>query len=142
VHERLTLYKRLANCDSLDEVGAMQEELIDRFGALPPQAQSLLESHRLRLLCKPLGVVKLDAAPTRITLQFEPNPPIEPIVIIGLIQKNRNYRLAGQDKLSLVRNCPTLDERVAAVRETIKLLSASRSGETPGVGLEHFRAKS
>jgi transcription-repair coupling factor (superfamily II helicase) len=38
VHERLTLYKRLANCESADDIEALQEELIDRFGELPPQA--------------------------------------------------------------------------------------------------------
>jgi len=122
VHERLTLYKRLANCAALDDITAMQEELVDRFGELPQQAQSLLESHRLRLMCKPLGIVKLDATSTHITVQFEPNPPIEPIVIINLIQKNRNYKLAGQDKLSLTRNCPTLADRIAAVRELMKQL--------------------
>ncbi|GHU26514.1 transcription-repair-coupling factor [Betaproteobacteria bacterium] len=122
VHERLTLYKRLANCATQDDISAIHEELVDRFGELPPQAQALLECHRLRLLCKPLGIVKLEATPARITAQFEPNPPIEPIVIIGLIQKNRNYRLAGQDKLSLTRNCPTLAERIAAVKEMIKQL--------------------
>ncbi len=122
VHERLTLYKRFANCDSLDDVSAMQEELVDRFGELPPQAQSLIESHRLRLLCKPLGIVKLDATASGVTVQFEKTPPIEPIVIINLIQKNRNYKLAGQDKLSLTRSCPTLAERVAAVKELIKQL--------------------
>jgi transcription-repair coupling factor (superfamily II helicase) len=42
VHERLTLYKRLANCESADDIDALQEELIDRFGELPPQGQSLL----------------------------------------------------------------------------------------------------
>ncbi|WP_246167691.1 transcription-repair coupling factor [Propionivibrio limicola] len=122
VHERLTIYKRLANCNSLDEVSDMQEELIDRFGELPPQAVSLLESHRLRLLCKPLGIIKLDATGAGVTVQFEPNPPVEPIRIIELIQKNRNYKLAGQDKLSLARSCPTLAERVAAVKELIKKL--------------------
>jgi transcription-repair coupling factor (superfamily II helicase) len=122
VHERLSLYKRLANGASQDDIDAMQEELIDRFGELPPQARSLLESHRLRLSCKPLGIVRLDAAPARITVQFEPNPPIEPIAIINLIQKNRNYRLAGQDKLSLTRNCPALTDRIAAVREMMKQL--------------------
>lgn len=122
VHERLTLYKRFANCDSLDDVSAMQEELVDRFGELPPQAQSLLESHRLRLLCKPLGIVKLDATASGVTVQFEKAPPIEPIVIITLIQKNRNYKLAGQDKLSLTRNCPTLADRVAAVKELLRQL--------------------
>jgi len=122
VHERLTLYKRFANCDSLDDVSAMQEELVDRFGELPPQAQSLLESHRLRLLCKPLGIIKLDATGAGVTVQFEKAPPIEPIVIISLIQKNRSYKLAGQDKLSLSRNCPTLADRVAAVKELLKQL--------------------
>jgi transcription-repair coupling factor (superfamily II helicase) len=123
VHERLSLYKRLADCASQDGIAALQEELVDRFGELPPQAKSLLESHRLRLLCEPLGIVKLDAAPERITAQFEPNPPVEAIVIIGLIQKNRDYRLAGQDRLTLARYCPTLAERVAAAREMMKRLS-------------------
>jgi transcription-repair coupling factor (superfamily II helicase) len=122
VHERLSIYKRLANCDSLDDLSAMQEELVDRFGELPPQAVSLLESHRLRLMCKPLGIVKLDATGASVVVQFEPNPPIEPIRIINLIQKDRNYKLAGQDKLSLSRQCPTLADRVAAVKDLIRQL--------------------
>jgi transcription-repair coupling factor (superfamily II helicase) len=124
VHERLSLYKRLAHCAAQDEIDAMQEELIDRFGELPPQARSLLESHRLRLACKPLGIIRLDATVERIVAQFEPNPPVEAIVIIDLIQKNRNYRLAGPDRLTLARHCPTLAERVAAAREMMKSLSA------------------
>ena len=126
VHERLSLYKRLANGDSLDDIAAMQEELIDRFGELPPQAVALIETHRLRLLCKPLGIVKLDATAEQIVVQFEPKPPIEPIRIIELIQKDRNYRLAGQDKLALKRHCPTLTERAAAVRELIRRLGGEK----------------
>jgi transcription-repair coupling factor (superfamily II helicase) len=126
VHERLTLYKRLANCDSAEDIGAMQEELIDRFGELPPQAQCLLETHRLRLVAKTLGIVKLDATLEQVVVQFEQNPPIEPIRIIQLIQNNRNYRLAGQDKLALKRHCPTLAERVAAVKELIRELTKSK----------------
>ena len=122
VHERLTLYKRLANGGSLDEIADMQEELIDRFGELPPQAQSLLDSHRLRLLCKPLGIIKVDATSEQIVLHFESNPPIEPIRIINLIQKDRNYKLAGQDKLSLKRHSPTLADRVGAVKDLLRQL--------------------
>ena len=36
VHERLSLYKRLATCET-EQIDAIHEELIDRFG-LPPQA--------------------------------------------------------------------------------------------------------
>jgi transcription-repair coupling factor (superfamily II helicase) len=49
-------------------------------------------------------------------VQFEANPPIDPMRIINLIQKDRNYRLAGQDKLVLKRHCATLADRVAAVK--------------------------
>ena len=73
-------------------------------------------------MCKPLGIVKLDATAEQIVVQFEPSPPIEPIRIINLIQKDRNYKLAGQDKLSLKRHCPALADRVAAVKDLFKQL--------------------
>ena len=123
VHERLTLYKRLADCVTAEALADLQEELIDRFGALPPQARALLDSHRLRLLCRPLGISKLDANTEQIVVQFEAKPPIDPMRIIHLIQKNRNYRLAGQDKLILKRHCASLGDRVAAVKDIIHQLS-------------------
>ncbi|MBP6189053.1 MAG: transcription-repair coupling factor [Azonexus sp.] len=127
VHERLTLYKRLANGETTEEIDTLQEELIDRFGELPLQAQSLLATHRLRLLVKPLLIQKLDATNDQITLQFSPefskNPPIEPMKIINLIQKDRSYKLAGQDKISLLRHCPTLNDKVVAVKDMIRQLS-------------------
>ena len=50
---------------------------MDRFGKLPPQAQTLIDVHRLRVLAKPYGVVKVDAAPSVITITFKKNPPID-----------------------------------------------------------------
>ena len=125
VHERLTLYKRLANCDgehALEDLQAMQEELIDRFGELPPQAQALLETHRLRITARPFGIIKIDATPSAIQLQFVPNPPIDPARIIELIQKDRNLRFAGPDKLNWKRETTNLRERANAVRELLKKL--------------------
>jgi transcription-repair coupling factor (superfamily II helicase) len=122
VHERLTLYKRLANCEDEDELRHMQEELIDRFGEPPPQAQALVETHRLRIGAKLLGIAKLDAGEHSIQLQFVPNPPIDPMRIIDLIQKDRSFKLAGPDKLTWKRDTPNLRERMAAVRELFKRL--------------------
>src|SRR5262249_43989209 len=94
VHERLVLYKRLANCENEDELVAMQEELIDRFGLPPEQTQALVASHRLRLAAKPLGVTKIDAGPERTQIQFAPRPPFDTAKLIALIQKDRSHRLA------------------------------------------------
>ncbi len=127
VHERLSLYKRLANCDKGEDIDDLQEELIDRFGDLPPQAQSLLATHRVRLLVKPYCVGKLDATSEQIVVQFSADfakeAPIEPIRIINLIQKNRSYKLAGQDKLLFSRHSPTLNDKVAAIKELFKQLT-------------------
>ena len=122
IHERLTLYKRMANCETEDELQLLQEELIDRFGAMPEQTQALMQTHKLRISAKPLGIAKIDASATRVSLQFIPNPPIEPMRIISLIQKNRNYKLAGQDKLMVSKVSEGLTARVAAVRDVLKEL--------------------
>jgi transcription-repair coupling factor (superfamily II helicase) len=122
VHERLTLYKRLANCDSEDDLLTMQEELIDRYGEMPAQTLALLETHRLRLAGRALGLAKLDAGPKAIQLQFVPNPPIDPAKIIRLLQSDRNFKLAGQDKLLWQKSSTDLKERVAAVKELFNKL--------------------
>jgi transcription-repair coupling factor (superfamily II helicase) len=116
VHERLTLYKRLANCDGEDELRDMQEELIDRYGEMPAQTLALMETHRLRLAGRSLGLAKLDAGPAAIQLQFVPNPPIDPAKIIRLLQSDRSFKLAGQDKLLWQKPSANLKERVDAVR--------------------------
>jgi len=127
VHERLTLYKRLANCQGEhgeEDLIRLQEELIDRFGELPGQARTLIETHRLRILAKPLGLAKIDATEAVIKLQFIPDPPIDPARIIELVQKDRRWKLAGPDKLAVARETATLPERASAIREIISLLSS------------------
>jgi len=124
VHERLSIYKRLANCETQDAVNDLQEELIDRFGKLPEPAQALIETHRLRVAAKPIGIVKIDAHAESATLQFEPNPPIDAMRIIELIQKNKHIKLNGQDKLRISASMPDLAARAAQIKTTIRALSA------------------
>jgi len=124
VHERLSLYKRLANCTRADAIDDLQEELIDRFGKLPEPAKALVETHRLRVAAKPVGIVKIDAHTESALLQFEPNPPIDAMRIIELIQKNHHIKLNGQDKLRITINMPDLASRVAQVKAAIRTLAA------------------
>jgi transcription-repair coupling factor (superfamily II helicase) len=123
VHERLVLYKRLANCDDEDALGLLREELVDRFGSLPEQARALLDSHRLRILGKPLGIMRVDATDAAIQLQFVPNPPIEPIKVLKLVQSRRNYRLAGPDRIRIEANLPDVQSRVSAIRQAFSELA-------------------
>ncbi len=122
INQRLTLYKRLANCDSQDELDILHEELIDRFGLLPPAANVLLDSHHLRVLAKPLGIVKIDASSETITVQFVPNPPIDPVKIIEFIKKQPGCKLAGPDKIRISAPLPDLAQRVSAIKQFFKRL--------------------
>ena len=99
VHTRLNLYKRLATAAKPEQIDTLLEEITDRFGKLPAQGQTLFDVHRLRVLAKPYGVTKIDAAPKLMVINFRPNPPVDAMKIIELVQKNRHIKLAGNDKL-------------------------------------------
>ncbi len=116
IHQRLVIYKRLANCNAQEELDDMHQELIDRFGLLPEPAQTLLDSHRLRIAAKPLGISKVDASAEAITIQFVPHPPIDPMKIITMIQSKRHVKMAGQDKLRIELKYGELKQRVLAIR--------------------------
>lgn len=122
VHERLVLYKRLASCENDDEIDGILEELIDRFGLLTPEAKTLIESHRLRLMCRALGIEKCDASEASIVLTFGRHTQVEPLKIIQLIQSKRNYRLQGQDKLRVDIEIADITMRAVRVKELLKEL--------------------
>ena len=122
VHLRLSFYKKLATAKTSDQIDGLLEEIVDRFGKLPPQAQTLMDVHRLRVLSLPYGVVKVDAAPGVIQISFKPNPPIEPMRIIELIQKNKHIQLAGNDKLRIERELPDPKARAQMVRDILRSL--------------------
>ncbi len=123
VNERLSIYKRFANCEAQDAIDDLQEELVDRFGDLPDQVRSLIETHRLRVLAKTVGIVKIDAHTEFAVLQFQPKPPIDSMRIIDLIQKNRHIKLNGQDKLRITISMPDIATRVTQLKTIIRSLT-------------------
>ncbi|ODU50548.1 MAG: transcription-repair coupling factor [Thiobacillus sp. SCN 63-374] len=121
VHERLVLYKRLASVHDAEALTQLQEELVDRFGPLPDPARALLDTHRLRLAARPLGIMKVDASADSILLQFVPQPPIDPGRIIQLIQSRRDIKLAGENRLRWTANS-SVEARAANVITLFNLL--------------------
>jgi transcription-repair coupling factor (superfamily II helicase) len=122
VHLRLSFYKKLATAKNTDQIDALLEEIVDRFGKLPAQAQTLIDVHRLRVIAKPYGVAKVDAAPGITHITFRPNPPIDSMRIIELIQKNRHIKLAGNEKLRIERELPEPRDRAQMVRDVLRAL--------------------
>jgi transcription-repair coupling factor (superfamily II helicase) len=124
VHERLVIYKRLANCASQEDLRILTEELVDRFGELPEPARVLLECHRLRTEGAPLGVARIDASPTGIVVQFGPDPPVDGRRIIALVQSGSRYRLPGPDRVRIEVKIEELRARAAEVHRFLKQLAS------------------
>ena len=125
VHERLSLYKRLADGETPEDLDALREELVDRFGDLPEPARALLECHRVRIAARPLGVSRIDATHEAVQLQFIKNPPLDGARVIAFIQrKGRHARLAGPEKLRVDARLPAWQERAAAVKDILRELAA------------------
>ena len=129
VHLRLSFYKKLATAKTNDQVDALLEEIVDRFGKLPPQAQNLIDVHRLRVLARPYGVVKVDAAPGVIHITFRANPPVDAMRIIELVQKNRHIKLAGNEKLRIERELKEPKDRAQMVRDVLRSLGQPKVAE-------------
>jgi transcription-repair coupling factor (superfamily II helicase) len=128
VHLRLSFYKKLATAKTTDQIDGLLEEIVDRFGKLPPQAQTLIDVHRLRVIALPY------AAPGIINITFKANPPIEPIRIIELIQKNKHIKLAGNDKLRIERALPEPKDRAQMVRDILRNLGPVKAAQPEGMG--------
>ncbi|MDQ6680223.1 MAG: transcription-repair coupling factor, partial [Pseudomonadota bacterium] len=129
VHVRLSLYKRLATASKIEQIDSMLEEITDRFGKLPSQGRTLFDVHRLRVLAKPYGVTKIDAGPMLTVISFVPNPPVEALRIIELVQKNRHIKLAGNDKLRIEREVPEPRERAQMARDVLRALGVPKRAE-------------
>ncbi|NVM56814.1 MAG: DEAD/DEAH box helicase, partial [Desulfobacterales bacterium] len=88
IDQRLVTYRRLARMTEPSEVENFREELRDRFGPIPEPARDLLEKIMLKVLCKKIGIQRLELADQSVALTFSEKTPVKPEKITTLVQKN------------------------------------------------------
>ena len=70
---RLGLYKRIGEIDNINAIADMKEELIDRFGAIPPEVDNLLKTVEIKIMCRKAGIDKIDAGSKGILIALRGN---------------------------------------------------------------------
>lgn len=124
VHERLVLYKKIAACETDEELTDIRTEMIDRFGSLPVPLANLFLVHKVRMIAHKLGISKVDVSENQMTLEFRPDTPVEAMAIIRLIQSNSHYRMNGATGLKYRFSSPkAINERFEAVFELLAYLA-------------------
>ncbi|MFS0771998.1 helicase-related protein [Sphingomonas sp. 1P08PE] len=88
---RLALYGRLARLQRGSAIDAFEEEVEDRFGAIPAEATVLLDLARARRLARVAGITRIDAGPAAIAFTPRHGGEAAPE---GLVDKNGRWLLA------------------------------------------------
>jgi transcription-repair coupling factor (superfamily II helicase) len=102
IDQRLVSYKRLARMTEPSEVDRFSEELMDRFGPLPEPAKILIDKIMLKVMCKGLGIERLDLGDQKLVLSFTKDCCVNPERITDLIEKApRRFRLTPDSILEV-----------------------------------------
>ena len=135
---RRGLYRRLSSLTTKVELEGFAAELIDRFGALPREVNTLLLVVRIKAMCKRAGIAKLDGGPKGATIQFHNDKFASPAGLVEFINDQRGLAKVRDNKIVVRRDwkkdsdkikgafaiARDLAEKVAAVKKRDKAAKA------------------
>ena len=101
---RLGLYRRLSSLHSKVELEGFAAELIDRFGKLPKEVNTLLLVVRIKDMCKRAGISKLDGGPKGATIQFYNDKFASPQGLVEFIQNQGGLAKVRDNKIVVRRD--------------------------------------
>ena len=99
---RLGLYRRLSELTTKVELEGFAAELIDRFGKLPREVNTLMLVVRIKAMCKKAGIAKLDAGPKGATIQFHNDKFASPAGLVDFINDHKGKAKVKDNKIVLM----------------------------------------
>ncbi|WP_220754570.1 transcription-repair coupling factor [Shewanella sp. KT0246] len=131
VNMRLSLYKRIANCETEKMLDELKVEFIDRFGLLPDATRNLMELTLYKHQATALGASKIEMHAKGGSIEFTDDHKIDPMFIIGLLQSQPQiYRMEGSNKLKFTMPAETSKQRLDLIKTLLEQLAKHRIGET------------
>ena len=101
---RLGLYRRLSSLSTKVELEGFAAELIDRFGKLPTEVDTLLRIVRVKGMCKRAGIAKLDGGPKGAVIQFHNDKYANPGGLVEYLQNQRGTAKVKDNKIIVLRD--------------------------------------
>ncbi len=128
VSQRLVLYKRLSSARDENEVVQIRDELMDRYGRLPSEAENLVEVIRLKIAARRLGIVRIEISRGELVLQVAPKSQIDPDRLVRLLSQARSgIRVTPEQRL--VTRAPGPEGGPPALFAAAKTLLRKLSGD-------------
>ena len=109
---RLGLYRRLSGLATKVELEGFAAELIDRFGPLPREVNTLMLIVRIKSMCKRAGIARIDAGTKGATVQFHNDKFANPAGLVEFIKaQGPAVRVAG-NKIVLMGEMKSESDRI------------------------------
>ncbi|MDM7970224.1 MAG: transcription-repair coupling factor [Paracoccaceae bacterium] len=109
---RLGLYRRLSNLHTKVELEGFAAELIDRFGPLPREVNTLLLIVRIKEMCKKAGIARLDGGPKGATIQFHNDKFASPQGLVEFITDQKGLAKVRDNKIIVQRDWTQEKEKI------------------------------
>ncbi|MBE3638485.1 transcription-repair coupling factor [Mangrovicoccus algicola] len=131
---RLGLYRRLSGLTTKVELEGFAAELIDRFGKLPREVNTLLLVVRIKAECKKAAIAKLDGGPKGVTIQFHNDKYPNPGGLVEYVQSEKGLARIKENKIVVRRDWDRASERIKGAFAIARDLAQRVRTETPKKG--------
>jgi transcription-repair coupling factor (superfamily II helicase) len=122
---RLSLYRRLSEAEKAADREALAAELIDRFGPLPPETDSLLKVVAIKGLCREANVAKIDVGPKGAVASFRNDIYANPLALMQFVAKNNIvWKVRPDQKVVVKGEWDTPAQRLDAAEKILSSGSA------------------
>ena len=109
---RLGLYRRLSSLATKVELEGFAAELIDRFGKLPREVNTLMLVMRIKGMCKRAGIARLDGGPKGATLQFHNDKFASPEGLVRFLHAQNGLAKVRDNKVVIRRDWNKASDRI------------------------------
>jgi len=109
---RMGLYRRINELEDRQGLEAFAAELIDRFGKLPREVNTLMLVIRIKAMCKRAGIAKLDGGPKGVTIQFHNDKFASPEGLVTFIQDQRGLAKVKDNRIVVRRDWATETDKI------------------------------
>jgi len=121
---RLSLYRRLADLDTDEDIESFAAELRDRFGVLPDEVRYLFKIAAIKAYCRRANVEKVDAGPKGMSIVFRDNSFAEPEKLVAFIRRYGNAAKVRPDmKVVFLQDWDTPEDRLQGATDILRDLA-------------------
>lgn len=105
IQQRLGLYKRLSQADTVDKIADLEAELVERFGTMPDAVKNLLELIQIKQLLVHYRIKTLLVGHDRISLDCSDGAKLSPDKVLSAVKRSpKELSVTPESKLILRKN--------------------------------------